>query len=90
MRIKKATLKRIIREEFLRLVERSYGDDPEVVRADIEMDISKDRRAEEMGMPGYDQGYDDWVAGVKEPTAPTSNEYMRGWDDAELDKRDYQ
>jgi hypothetical protein len=89
MKITKRQLRRIIREACLRLAERSYGDDPEVVRADIEMDILKDRRAEEAGEPNYKQGYDDRLAGVEEPAA-NNYEYMKGWDDAEKDARDYQ
>jgi len=35
----------------------------------------------------YDQGYDDWRNDVPEPTMPYDDEYMAGWEDAELDSR---
>ena len=38
----------------------------------------------------YERGYDDWNAGVdsgSEPEMPDDPQYMRGWEDADLDSR---
>ena len=44
-------------------------------------------------IPGtpYEQGYNDWNAGVSsgsEPEMPEDPEYMKGWEDADLDSRE--
>jgi hypothetical protein len=39
----------------------------------------------------YEQGYNDWNAGVSsgtEPEMPEDPEYMKGWEDADLDSRE--
>jgi len=35
----------------------------------------------------YDQGYDDFRNDVPDPAMPDDDEYMEGWEDAELDSR---